>query len=149
MFHGVLTKDGCLSYCNAGQCCPILVNHKSVRNLTVGGFPIGLFPDATYEEESVTMIPGDTLVVFSDGVTEARGWAENLNEEFGECRVLEAVREHPEATASAILDHLLAKLRGFACQRQHGDDVTALVMRYLGAGQHDVLPHQDMDARHV
>jgi phosphoserine phosphatase RsbU/P len=132
MFMGVVTPQGRLSYCNAGQCSPILVNHQSVRSLSVGGCPLGLFPDATYEEESVAMIPGDTLVVFSDGVTEARGCAENLNEEFGEMRVLEAVREHREATASAILDHLLAKLRGFARQRQHRDDVTALVMRYRG-----------------
>jgi sigma-B regulation protein RsbU (phosphoserine phosphatase) len=132
MFMGIVTPDGRLSYCNAGQCCPMLVNHKSVRNLTVGGFPLGLFPNAIYEEESVVMTPGDTLVVFTDGVTEARGKAENPNEEFGDLRVLEAVREHNDATASAVLDHLLAKLRVFARQRQQRDDVTALVMRYLG-----------------
>src|SRR5262245_31978698 len=87
LFIGIVTPEGRLSYCNAGQCCPMLVNHDSVRSLTVGGCPLGLFPDATYEEESVTMVPGDTLVVFSDGVTEARGRAKHLNEEFGDMRV--------------------------------------------------------------
>jgi sigma-B regulation protein RsbU (phosphoserine phosphatase) len=142
LFIGLVTPEGRLTYCNAGQCCPILVNHHSVRNLTVGGIPLGLFPDAPYEEESLAMAPGDTLVVFSDGVTEARGRAENPNEEFGYIRILDAVREHPGATASAILDHLLAKLRGFARQRQQRDDVTALVMRYLGQREHEAFPCQ-------
>jgi len=132
LFIGIVTPEGRLSYCNAGQCCPMLVNHHSVRNLTVGGLPLGLFADATYEEESLEMALGDTLVVCSDGVTETRSRAGNPNDEFGNMRVLEAVREHPEQTAPALLDHLLAKLRGFACQGQQRDDVTALVMRYLG-----------------
>lgn len=132
MFIGIVTPCGRLSYCNAGQCCPMLVNHHSVRNLTVGGVPLGIFADATYKEESQAMEPGDTLVVFSDGVTEARGRAGNPNEEFGEMRILDAVREHPEATASTILDNLLAKLHGFASKGQRRDDVTALVMRYHG-----------------
>ena len=142
LFIGIVTPEGRLSYCNAGQCCPILANRRSVRHLTVGGTPLGLFSDAIYKEESQVMAPGDTLVVFSDGVTEARGRARNPNEEFGDMRVLEAVREHPEATASAVLDHLLAKLRGFARQRQQRDDVTALVMRYLGEREREVLPCQ-------
>ena len=49
-------------------------------------------------------------------------------------RILDAVREHPEATASTILDNLLAKLHGFASKGQRRDDVTALVMRYHGEG---------------
>ena len=142
LFIGIVTPEGRLSYCNAGQCCPILVNHHSVRRLTVGGTPLGLFSEAIYKEESQVMAPGDTLVVFSDGVTEARGRAKNPNEEFGDLRVLEAVREHPEATASAVLDHLLAKLRGFARQRQQRDDATALVMRYLGEREHEVVSCQ-------
>lgn len=133
MFIGIVTPEGRLSYCNAGQCYPMLVNHHSVRNLTVGGLPLGIFSNATYAEESQPMEAGDTLVVFSDGVTEARGKAANLNEEFGETRILDAVREHPEATASTILDNLLAKLHGFARKGQRRDDVTVLVMRYHGA----------------
>ena len=80
------------------------------------------------------MATGDTLVVFSDGVTEAQGTSENPNDEFGDRRILEAVREHPDATAPTILEHLLAKVRGFSRQCQQRDDVTALVMRYLGEG---------------
>jgi sigma-B regulation protein RsbU (phosphoserine phosphatase) len=134
LFLGIVTPDGRFTYSNAGQCCPILVNQHSVRNLSAGGCPLGLFGDARYEEESLTLATGDTLVVFSDGVTEAQGTSENPNEEFGDRRILEAVREHPGATASTILEHLLAKVRGFSCQGQQRDDVTALVMRYLGGG---------------
>jgi sigma-B regulation protein RsbU (phosphoserine phosphatase) len=150
LFIGIVSPEGRLSYCNDGQCCPMLVNHHSVRILTIGGLPLGLFSDATYEEESLEMAAGDTLVVCSDGVTETRGRAGNPNDEFGNRRVLEAVREHNEQTAPALLDHLLAKLSGFARQGQQRDDVTALVMRYLGEREHDVLPHQQgTDSRRV
>jgi sigma-B regulation protein RsbU (phosphoserine phosphatase) len=132
LFLGIVTPDGGFTYCNAGQCCPILVNRDSVRNLSSGGCPLGLFADATYEEESLALAPGDRLVVFSDGVPETQGRSQNPNEEFGDARVLQTVREHPDANAAAILDHLLAKLRGFARQGKPHDDVAALVMRYLG-----------------
>ncbi len=82
----------------------------------------------------MTLATGDTLVVFSDGVTEAQGRSENPNEQFGDMRILDAVREHSGATASTVLEDLLAKLRGFARPGQQRDDVTALVMRYRGGG---------------
>jgi len=68
------------------------------------------------------------------GITEAPGKSGNPHEEFGDSRILHAVSEHPGASASEVLDFLLAKLRGFARPGQQRDDVTALVMRYLGSG---------------
>ena len=133
LFCGIVTPDNRLTYCNAGQCCPILVNHQPARHLSAGGAPLGLFSNASYEEESLTMAPGDTLVVFSDGVAEALGRAGNPSEEFGDSRILDAVQEQQTASASAVLDHLLEKLYAFAQHGQQRDDVTAVVVRYLGA----------------
>jgi sigma-B regulation protein RsbU (phosphoserine phosphatase) len=133
LFCGVVTPDNRLTYCNAGQCRPILLNHQPARHLSAGGHPLGLFSNASYEEESLTMAAGDTLVVFSDGVTEAQGRSGNPREEFGDSRLLAAVQEQPAASASAILDHLLARLYTFARHGRQRDDVTALVVRYLGA----------------
>ena len=133
LFCGIVTPDNRLTYCNAGQCCPILVNHQPARHLSAGGHPLGLFSNASYEEESLTMAAGDTLVVFSDGVTEAQGRAGNPNEEFGDARILSAVQEHERASASAVLDHLLERLHAFAQRGRQRDDVTALVVRYLGS----------------
>jgi phosphoserine phosphatase RsbU/P len=132
LFCGIVTPDNTLTYCNAGQCRPILVNHQPARHLSAGGHPLGLFSNASYEEESLTMMKGDTLVVFSDGVSEAQGRSGNP-EEFGDSRILDAVQEQPAASAAAVLDHLLARLYTFAQHGRQRDDVTALVVRYLGA----------------
>jgi Stage II sporulation protein E (SpoIIE) len=72
LFYGVMTCDHRFTYCNAGQCRPMLVNHRSVRRLSVGGVPPGIFGDTLYEEESLTIETGDTLVVFSDGSPKRR-----------------------------------------------------------------------------
>ena len=71
VMYGVLGADGRLTYCNAGHNPPILVGRNGVRRLETGGLILGLFPHATYEEETFQLEDGDTLVVFSDGVTEA------------------------------------------------------------------------------
>ena len=70
---------------------------------------------------------GDTLVVFSDGVTEALNTA---GEEFGEERLLPCLDEHRACTPEELLDRILAGVRTFAASAAQNDDVTALVLRY-------------------
>lgn len=127
LFYGVMTRDRRFTYCNAGHCRPMLVDHSSVRRLSVGGIPAGLFGDAVYAEESVNIENGDTLVVFSDGISEAAVHGQ----EFGDGRILEIVTEHRDRSASAILDRLMAGVRDFTRGRRQRDDMTVLVVRYL------------------
>ena len=85
VFYGTLSSTGLLTYANAGHNPPVLLTRNGVRRLETGGLILGLFAQATYEQEAVQLEPGDVLVVFSDGVTEA------LNAEggeFGEQRLL-------------------------------------------------------------
>ena len=89
VMYGVLAPDGRLTYSNAGHNPPILVGRSGVRRLETGGLILGLFPHATYEEETLQLEDGDTLVVFSDGVTEALNAA---GDEFGEERLLPCIR---------------------------------------------------------
>ena len=91
LFYGVMTRDHRLTYCNAGHCRPMLVDGSTVRRLGAGGAPPGLFGDSEYEEESLSIASGDTLVVFSDGVSEA----ENHEQEFGDARIHEIVAQLP------------------------------------------------------
>ena len=71
LFYGVMTRDDRFTYCNAGHCRPMLVTQSSVRRLSVGGLPPGrCLAEAQYHEESLDLDPGDTLVVFSDGIPE-------------------------------------------------------------------------------
>jgi phosphoserine phosphatase RsbU/P len=127
LFYGVMTRDHGFTYCHAGHSRPMLVNHSSVRRLSVGGIPPGIFGDAVYEEESLTSEPGDTLVVFSDGLSEAA----RLDQEFGDARILEIVTEHREGTASAILHQLMQAVRDFTRRDRQRDDMSILVVRYL------------------
>src|SRR4029079_5040448 len=70
-FYGILSSDGTFTYCNAGHNPPILVSASGVRRLDAGGVVLGLFEHASFEEETLKLESGDSIVVFSDGVTEA------------------------------------------------------------------------------
>ena len=72
---------------------------------------------------------GDTLVVFSDGVTEALNLA---GDEFGEERLLPCINEHRASPTDVLLDRILATVRAFTALAAQNDDVTALVLRYGG-----------------
>lgn len=127
VMYGVLAGDGRLTYSNAGHNPPILAGRTGVRRLETGGLILGLFPHATYEEDTLQLEEGDTLVVFSDGVTEALNSAED---EFGEERLLACIDEHRECATEVLLDRILATVRTFAGGAVQNDDVTALVLRY-------------------
>src|SRR5918999_427361 len=70
-FFGVLDARGTLTYCNAGHNAPMLIGKRGMRRLEEGGLILGIFEDVTYQEATVQLHPGDTIVVFSDGVSEA------------------------------------------------------------------------------
>ena len=127
VLYGVLAADGALTYSNAGHNPPILIRRSGVQRLETGGLILGLFPHATYEEETVRLEDGDALVVFSDGVTEALNAA---GEEFGEERLIPCVTANCGGTPEALLDCILSTVRTFAASAVQNDDVTALVLRY-------------------
>jgi serine phosphatase RsbU (regulator of sigma subunit)/pSer/pThr/pTyr-binding forkhead associated (FHA) protein len=129
IFFAVLDCSGRLTYCNAGHNAPLLIGQHGVRRLEEGGLIVGMFELAEYAQETVQLDPGDTVVVFSDGVSEALS---ATGEEFGEQRlqrvVLECMADGPNATLEGMLDGVREFTRGAA----QNDDVTALVVRYTG-----------------
>src|SRR5207249_6588596 len=70
-FYGMLGPNGLFTYCNAGHNAPILVSSSGMRRLDKGGVVLGLFEHASFDEETILLQPGDLIVAFSDGVTEA------------------------------------------------------------------------------
>src|SRR5690606_18657947 len=98
LFYGVLDPDGLFSYSNAGHPPPLLIDTAGVRLLTEGGPALGLFDELAYPTATVGLAPGDVVVCYSDGVTEAES---SEGEAFGVDRVIEAVgirgREAPHA----------------------------------------------------
>jgi sigma-B regulation protein RsbU (phosphoserine phosphatase) len=89
---------------------------------------VGAFRDAAYEQGERQLTPGDTIVLFSDGIVEAR----NIEgEEFGEQRIREAIGPGVGEPVERILDHLLRVLEEFTRGIPQADDLTAVIVRYL------------------
>jgi sigma-B regulation protein RsbU (phosphoserine phosphatase) len=120
-----------LRYVNAGHLPPYLLRSASaIQELSTGGSVIGLFPEMSYEEATIDLQPGDVLVAFTDGVTEAMNRGE---EEFGEERLKELLQQIiglPVDEISARISHALKTWINDAAQY---DDLTFVVMK-VGEG---------------
>jgi len=129
LVHGVLSSDGTLTYCNAGHNPPILLRADSVERLQVGGMIVGLFEHAEYEDQTVKLVDGDLVVVFSDGVSEATNREGN---EFGDERIRQAVEQHRNESTSTIADAVVSAVTSFATGAPMHDDCSVMVVRYRG-----------------
>jgi len=130
LMYGTLDPDGSLTYCNAGHNPPLVIGQAGIRRLEVGGPIVGLFEHAAYDEETITLSPGDVLIVFSDGVSEALSAA---GEEYGDDRIIAVASKLPGATPADMLQALFADVRAFTKGAPQSDDITALVLRYQPA----------------
>jgi sigma-B regulation protein RsbU (phosphoserine phosphatase) len=131
MFFGVLDRDGGLEFINAGHPSPILIRGgKAEAPFTEGSFPVGLVPDANYVAAHRKLEPDDTLVLFSDGVTEAMDPDEQL---YGVPRLLEALSGTLDAPLEQIQSSILESVQTFARGTRQADDLTLLVVRYRSA----------------
>jgi phosphoserine phosphatase RsbU/P len=115
-----------LRYVNAGQNPPLLVvrGDESVAELTIGGPPVGLFEDASYEVGTVTVPRDGTILIYTDGVVEARN---PDDEELGLARLIEVcAKRHdgPGALLSAVMD----TVRDWSKDREQEDDITLLAL---------------------
>jgi len=128
-FYAMLSPGGALTYCNAGHNAPLLVSGNTIRRLETGGVVLGLFDHATFDQETVTLKPGDYIVAFSDGVTEALNPA---GEEFTDERLVEFVKGQRASPPQDVLDRLLAEVRTFCADATQSDDVTAVMVRFNG-----------------
>jgi sigma-B regulation protein RsbU (phosphoserine phosphatase) len=127
MFYATLHADGALQYCNAGHNPPLIVSDGGIQRLETGGMVLGLFEHAPYEDAVIQLAPGDTVIAFSDGVTEARN---NVGEEFSDERLVRLVQEHARESIPALRDTVLAELDMFRGSAPLSDDASLLVLRY-------------------
>jgi phosphoserine phosphatase RsbU/P len=114
-----------LRYINAGHNAPILLGADGVRRLKAGCPPIGILTENEFHEESLGFRPGDTLVLFSDGVTEA---GQSRDNEFGESRLEALVTAARNEPLVEIQERVLAALRSWA-GKELEDDATLLLVR--------------------
>ena len=97
-----------------------------IEELTTGGIVIGMFPAASYEESVVDLQPGDVLVAFTDGVTEALNTSE---EEFGEDRLKELIRRVAHLSIEEMTAAVSGELRTWIGIAPQHDDLTFIVMK--------------------
>jgi len=117
--------SGVLTYTNAGHYLPMLVRADgSIERLGEGGPVLGVIADAEYEQARVGLGTGDRLVLFTDGLTEARNGAD---EEFGEARLLDAAIQHRACSAPALQARLADAVATFTGGRLQ-DDATLIVL---------------------
>ena len=132
MFAAVLDADsGLVEYWNAGHDAPLVRSARiGALESAVGGPPLCVLDEFDYPSDRAQLVRGDTVVMFTDGVTEAANGAGEL---YGRGR-LQAVlgRVAPGATAHEVLDQILADLRAFVGAAEPSDDVTLVVVRWLG-----------------
>ncbi len=132
LFYGVLDpSEHRLCYCSAGHDRPFFLSGdgEPVR-LEPGGMMLGAMDGLSYEQDCIEFAPGDLLVIYSDGITEAMapGSAE-YGEEFGEERLLPILREHRGSGSEKIMEEVVAAVRKHAADRAQSDDMTMLVIR--------------------
>ena len=116
----------CLRYANCGHNPPLLLRASGeIEKLGATATVLGLFSDWRCKVEKVALGPGDVLVIYTDGITEAPNQA---GEEFGESRLLDIVRTHPQAQVNEMLSSILAEVQQFSGASQ-ADDLTLVIAR--------------------
>jgi serine phosphatase RsbU (regulator of sigma subunit) len=129
-FFAVLdTVGGDIAFANAGHNPPIIVRANGAAEMLEGGGPVlGILPIAPYSEMHAHLDPGEMLVLYSDGVTEAN----NPNyDEFGEDRFIEVLKRHHSESAADIIVAVNKALADFASGAPQADDITLLVAKRL------------------
>lgn len=125
IFYGRLSSDGLLRYINAGHCPPLLVSAGSVRKLEATAVPVGLFTEAEFCAAEAHLNSGDKLVIYSDGVTEARNPA---GEFFGTVRLREAAIRHASEDCACLVAAIRSAVECFTEGAPQADDITVVVV---------------------
>jgi phosphoserine phosphatase RsbU/P len=133
LFYAELSpKTGALSFLNAGHNPPLIVHQAgTVEQLSSGGLPLGIKPDAVFREGRTQLQPGDVMVIYSDGVSEA---GNPQGEEFGVKRLSDTVMRNIESSASGIRDRIESALTKFSEGTAAADDITLVIVKRQAEG---------------
>jgi sigma-B regulation protein RsbU (phosphoserine phosphatase) len=117
-----------LVYTNGGHNPPMLLRGNQVILLETGGPVVGLFPKSEYEQDVIQLLPGDLLVLYTDGISEAENAAE---EEWGEGALMEAARACAGLPSAETISRIMLAADAFAAGAPQHDDMTLVVARVL------------------
>ena len=149
LFIGVLDlRTGNLTYSNAGHCAPVLLGEKPTPVEMDANIPLGIMADWQYTSQSVTLKPGQTLFIYTDGLTEAEN---NLHEQFGEERMMKALAKS-ETAPRPLIGNVIKEVHNFVGQAEQSDDLTILAVQFrkphVSASSHiisnSIILHNDV-----
>ena len=128
LFYGVFNKKtGEFQYANAGHNYPVLVRKDGTRELLkTGGLPLGFIRGVTYKTGTETLSPGDTIFLYTDGVTETMN---HMDEEYGEDRLLNVITRTRHYEVNEIISSVINDLNSFHREEPLQDDRTILTLR--------------------
>ncbi|HMY74647.1 MAG TPA: PP2C family protein-serine/threonine phosphatase, partial [Blastocatellia bacterium] len=128
LFYAVIdVPNVTMSYVNAGHLPPLLVHGDgSYRQLSTGGAMLHIFADSTFEAAELRLMPGDRLLIFTDGVVECTNAA---GDEFGEASLLQCLREGRADDAEGLLQRVKRSVTQFS-GGEFQDDLTMLALGY-------------------
>jgi len=121
--------SGLLHILNAGHIPPIALRGVGVEKLPPVAPLLGILPEATYAEQSIELQPGDLLLIYSDGLTDA---CNDQGDFFGDERLLGLLPQLQELSAQAAGDRLLAELKRFVGDERRADDLSLVLLKHLG-----------------
>ncbi len=131
MFYGELEINGNFIYVNAGHPAPFLLDREGdATPLTEGGAVLGPLPEGTYERGFLRLEPGDSLLLYTDGIIETEGVSGSGVEEYGTARLLDKARQCAELSAAETVNAIFEDVRGFAVSDRPHDDRTLVVLKY-------------------
>jgi sigma-B regulation protein RsbU (phosphoserine phosphatase) len=128
LFYGLFDDTNrTLSYVNAGHNPPFCVRRDGARErLTTGGMMVGVFGDATFVASSTTLHPGDRVIAFTDGLSEA---TDAGGDQFGDERIADLIGLSPDLDPLTLIDLLLKTRDEFASAEGEPDDTTVVALR--------------------
>jgi sigma-B regulation protein RsbU (phosphoserine phosphatase) len=128
VFHCLLDRNGSLHYINGGHCAPILISQTGrYEYLEATAMPVGMLAEAEFKVEERQLSPGDRIVIYTDGVTEAQNPS---GEFFGRKQLREIVVAHAGDGCAALHDAVLRTVKNFISDAPQADDITLVVLEY-------------------
>lgn len=129
-FLGVLDPiNHTISYSNAGHENPVLIKNGNISRLNEGGLPLGIFEDSNYVENEISINPGDMLVIFSDGISDA---SNDLGNFFTEDRLIDMIRENRKLDPESLIELICKSIKDFVDNTPQFDDITLSVVKRNG-----------------
>jgi len=126
---GKASPDGRVEICNAGHCAPLLLHNGNVSPIAATGLPVGMFCQERYESANLQMQKGDCLLLYTDGLSEAR---DRTNEEYGHRRLNSFLAEASQPSASSVVSRLVEDARAFSSGLPIFDDLTVMAIEMVG-----------------